>query len=127
MYPALKNVHVLAVGLSVALFALRGGLMLAGSPLLRARVFRILPHAVDSVLLAAGIGLAFVLRQVPGVSPWLTAKLVALCVYIVLGSIALKYGRTKRVRVLAFGAAIVVLIYIVGVALNKDPWSWLSP
>jgi uncharacterized membrane protein SirB2 len=59
---------------------------------------------------------------------WLTAKVVGLIGYIVLGSIALKRGRTRHTRVAAFAAALVMFAYIVSVAITKSPagfWLWL--
>lgn len=38
-----------------------------------------------------------------------------------MGTLALKRGRTARVRALAFGAALVCFGYIVTVALTKHP------
>jgi len=52
---------------------------------------------------------------------WLVAKIVGLLVYIVLGTIALKRGKTRRMRVGAFVAAIATFVYIVMVALTKSP------
>ena len=54
------------------------------------------PHVNDTLLLTSGFGLAVMLGQYPCVNGWLTAKLVALIVYIVLGTVALKRGKTKR-------------------------------
>ena len=61
------------------------------------------------------------LRQYPFASGWLTAKVTGLVVYVVLGTIALKRGRTLRVRVAAWIAAQLVFLYIVSVAITKDP------
>jgi len=73
------------------------------------------------VLLASAIALATMLRQYPFASGWLTAKVTGLVVYVVLGTIALKRGRTLRVRVAAWLAAQLVFLYIVSVAITKDP------
>jgi len=121
MYLTLKHIHVTAVALSFALFALRGVWMLRDSARLQRRWVRIVPHVVDTVLLAAGVSLAVLLRQVPGESAWLTAKLIALALYIGLGSVALKRGRTRGIRAAAWLAALAVFGYIVAVALTKDP------
>jgi uncharacterized membrane protein SirB2 len=85
-----------------------------------------LPHVVDTLLLASALGLAFWSHQLPGRMPWLTAKVTALLAYIVLGTIALKRGRTPAVRAGAFAAALAAFGYIVGVALTKDPRFLLS-
>ena len=47
---------------------------------------------------------------------------LALLAYIGFGTVALKRGRGKPVRVLAFGAALCTFAYIVAVALTHDPW-----
>lgn len=126
MHFAIKHVHITAVTLSFALFLLRGVWMLGESAMLERRWVRVVPHVVDTVLLAAGIWLAVMLRQIPGVSEWLTAKIVALVLYIGLGTVALKRGRTRSQRAAAWMAALAVFGYIVAVALTKNPTPWSS-
>jgi uncharacterized membrane protein SirB2 len=126
IYLAVKYVHLAAVTVSLALFVARGVWMMRESPLLAERWVRIAPHVNDTLLLAAGVWLAYALREVPGASAWLTAKLVALVVYIGLGMIALRRGRTKRVRAAAWLAALAVFGYIIAVALTRRPMPWLA-
>lgn len=116
---AVKTVHVLAVAVSFALFSLRGVWMMLDSELLNRRWVRVLPHVNDTVLLAAGVWLALELRLSPA-TPWLAAKLIALVVYIGLGTIALRPGRTKRLRVGAWIAALLVFGYIAAVAVTRS-------
>lgn len=118
---ALKHIHLATVAVSFALFLLRGVWMVFDSERLNRPWVRVLPHVNDTVLLAAGVWLAFMLRETPGASPWLTAKLLALPVYIGLGVLALRPGRSKRVRVAAWLAALAVFGYIVAVALTRSP------
>jgi uncharacterized membrane protein SirB2 len=125
-YLALKHIHVTAVVLSIAGFTLRGLLMLAGSPLLQRRLVKVLPHVIDTVLLASAIAMAVISAQYPFVQPWLTAKLFGLLAYIVLGMMALKRGRTKAQRAVWFAAALAAFGYIVMVALTRDPLGWLG-
>lgn len=128
-YLAIKSVHVACAALSIAGFAARGALMLAGSPLLQHGFVRIAPHIVDTALLASAIWLAWALGQVPFVHGWITAKVLALLAYIVLGAVALRRGRTKKIRAAAFAAALVIAGYIVSVALTRNPrgaLAWLS-
>jgi len=120
-YTALKYVHLTAVALSFSLFFLRGVWMMLDSAQLHRRWVRIVPHVSDTLLLAAGIWLAFELRLAPGETPWLAAKLAALPVYIGLGMLALRPGRSKRLRIGAWFAALAVFGYIVGVALTRSP------
>lgn len=118
----LKTLHVTAAVLSISGYFLRGMLMLFDSPLLRARAMRIVPHIVDTLLLASAVALAVRIHQYPLVHGWLTAKVLALIAYIVVGAMGLHYGRTKRIRALAFGAALLIFAYIVGVALTRQPF-----
>ena len=120
-YFALKHFHMTCAALSGALFLLRGVWMLRASPLLARRWVRIVPHVVDTLLLASAVALAVWSHQYPGAQPWLTAKVVALAGYIVLGTVALKRGRTKEVRLAAFLGALALFAYIVAVAVTKRP------
>lgn len=120
LYPILKALHVTAVVLSGSLFVVRGAWMLRGSPMLRQRWVQMAPHVVDTVLLAAALGLLVVLHLNPLVTPWLVAKLAALAGYIVLGSFALKRGRTRRVRIVSLLLALTLFGYMVGTALTRD-------
>ena len=121
-YLSLKHFHMGCAALSGSLFLLRGTWMLRASPMLQLKWVRIAPHVVDTLLLASAIGLALWSHQYPGQQPWLTTKLLALLGYIVLGSIALKRGRTKAQRQAAFAAALALFAYIVLVALTKRPF-----
>jgi uncharacterized membrane protein SirB2 len=119
-YKLLLYLHLASVALSGAGFALRGVWMMQGSPLLARRWVRVLPHVVDSVLLASAIALALLTGQYPLAQGWLTAKLLGLVAYIVLGTIALKRGRTLRIRIRAYCGALLVFGYIVAVATTKS-------
>ena len=63
-----------------------------------------------------------VLRQYPFAQDWLTAKLVGLVVYIFLGTIALKRGKTPAIRSAALVAALMVFGWIVMTARAHAPW-----
>jgi len=125
-YTLLKSIHVTAVATTLALFVLRAIWRMRDSPRLTERWVKIAPHVVDTVLLLSAIGLAIMIENYPGTHAWLTAKVAGLVAYIVLGSIALKRGRTTAVRGVAFVAALVVFGYIVSVALTKSPRGFLG-
>ena len=125
LYVTLKAVHIACAIVSIAGFALRGVLMLADSPLLATRFARVAPHVVDTVLLASALWLAALIGQYPFVQGWLTAKVLALIAYIVLGTVALKRARSKAARTVAFALALCAAAYIVSVALTRDPLGFL--
>jgi uncharacterized membrane protein SirB2 len=120
-YLAVKHLHVTCAALSGMLFLLRGIWMLQGSVLLQQRWVKIVPHVIDTLLLGSALVMVFWSAQYPFVQGWLTAKVFALIAYILLGTIALKRGKTKQVRLAAFLAALLVFAYIVKVALTRQP------
>jgi uncharacterized membrane protein SirB2 len=120
-YFFLKNLHLTTIAISLGLFVLRGAWMIAASPRLQARWVRVVPHINDTLLLASGIGLAVLIQQYPLMHGWLTAKLLALIVYIGLGTLALKRGKTSGQRIAAWIAALLVFGYMLAVAITHDP------
>ncbi len=126
-YLALKHLHLSCVVLSGLGFLWRGGLMWRASPQLHTPLARRLPHVIDSVLLGSALALAFMSGQYPFAVDWLSAKFLALLLYIVLGSLALKRGPTMAVRRASFGLALATYGYIVGVALSRSPTLGLLP
>lgn len=123
-YIQIRYLHVTSVVLSGGLFAIRGALRAADLPIAIHRTVRFASYAIDTALLGSAILLAMVLHQYPLLNAWLTAKLLLLVVYIVLGSIAIKRGRTRSIRNCAFVAALAVFGLIVGVAWTHSPYSW---
>jgi uncharacterized membrane protein SirB2 len=125
-YFGIRSVHITCAVLTIFLFAVRGMLMLAESPLLAHRVLRWAPIAVDTVLLTTALMLMGIIHQYPLRTPWLTAKIGLLVAYMVLGSIALRYGRTKRIRVAALLAALATVGFLVTVARAHQPLGLLA-
>ena len=120
-YLMLKYLHIGCVVLSGAGFFVRGLWMLGNSPRLQQRLVRVLPHIVDTILLASAIAMAIISAQYPFAVAWLTAKLVGLLIYIGCGTMALKRGRTPSQRAFFFVAALLAFAYIVAVALTRSP------
>jgi len=118
-YLAIKYLHVTSVVLSGSFFLLRGLWMLRESDMLQRRWVKVLPHIIDTLLLGSALVMVFRSGQYPFVQPWLTAKVLALMAYIVIGSVALKRGKTRAVRIWAFAAALATFAYIVAVALTR--------
>src|SRR5688572_28621555 len=122
LYPQIRAVHIAAVIASGSLFLLRGAAAQLGARWAMAAPLRYLSYSIDTVLLTAALMLVTILHQYPFVHGWLTAKVVLLVVYVVLGSFALKRGRTRAVRASCWIAALLVYLFIVSVARAHSPF-----
>ena len=120
-YALLKMIHVGSIILSYLLFLTRGIWMMQDSANLQQRWVKILPHIIDTVLLTSAIALAVTLQQNPLSDSWLSAKVVGLLLYICLGMVAMRFGKTRQTKIIAWIAAQCVFFYIVLVALTKSP------
>ncbi|PTQ79933.1 SirB2 family protein [Nitrosomonas ureae] len=120
-YALLKMIHVGSVILSFSLFFFRGIWLIQDSQNLHQRWVKILPHINDTVLFISAILLAIAIQQNPQEHAWLAAKVSGLLVYIGLGMVAMRFGKTRKVRITSWIAALCVFVYIVLVALTKSP------
>jgi uncharacterized membrane protein SirB2 len=118
--------HIGCVIASGSLFFARGCMMLAGLPAANHIALRRASVVIDATLLAAAIALTTIIHQYPFVQAWLTVKVVLLVVYIVLGTFALRRGRTLATRGVCFAAAVLVYLFIVSVARAHDPLGVLA-
>ena len=122
----LKGIHLGSVLLSFIGFFVRGIWMLQNSSKLKQRWVKIAPHIIDTLLLTSAILLAFHWRISPLEQPWLMAKIIALLVYIATGMLALRFGRSRNIRMAAWLFGLLVFLYIVSVALTKSVFGWLA-
>lgn len=115
-YLILKNLHMICAVLTLLGFSLRGYWMLTESAMLSRKAVKILPHIIDTLLLLSAIMLAIVTGFYPFVYGWVTLKVILLVAYIVLGTFALKRGKTKQSRKLFFFASLAILFAIFAIA-----------
>jgi len=126
MMGLLKFTHVICAALSFSGFFVRGIWMMMDSPRLQHRWVKTAPHIIDTLLLASAIVLAVQWHLSPFGHHWLMAKIIALAVYITAGMVALRWGSTKTIRVLAWLFGLLVFVYIASVAVSKSIWGWLG-
>ena len=124
LYTIVKPIHITAVVLSGLLFFWRGLRALMSYPN-NGFAYRVLPHIIDTVLLASAIYLSYLMQQYPFVHAWLTAKVVGLILYIAFGYMAVKKAKGFIEKLFYFLLATATFIYIVGAAYLHTPWSWL--
>ena len=122
-----KLVHVSCAFISIAGFGVRGYCMATDHALLESRAVKVLPHIIDTLLLGSAITLLLILQLSPLAQPWLIAKILALLIYIGLGMVALRFGRTRKTKVMAWLLALLTAGYIVSVAYSKNPWGIFAP
>ena len=121
MYTTIKAAHISFALISIGFFLLRAGWSVTGSSMLKQKWVRVLPHVNDTLLLSCAIYLMFATQQFPIADHWLTAKVVALFLYVGLGTAAIKQGKTAGKRALFALSALAVFAYIFSVALSKSP------
>lgn len=122
MYIIIKSAHIAFALISISLFLLRAYWSVSESPQLQQRWVKIAPHINDTLLLSCAIYLMIASQQFPFSSDWLTAKLVALLIYIGVGTVAIKRGKTKGIRLLFSLLALATFSYIFAVARSHSPW-----
>lgn len=126
-YLQIKHAHIGLALASVALFALRGVVALAGGGrIARAMPLRVVSWSIDTALLTAAMMLLVVLQLNPVTTPWLVVKLVALVVYVGLGHAALRTGRGRAAQAAYLLLALAVFAFIYSVARSHHPLGFLS-
>jgi len=122
MLTIVKTIHVLCAIISICGFTYRGILKLTRPDRLRRKWLRIAPHVIDALLLVSAISLVFQTGYYPTEHSWVTAKIIALVVYILLGLFTLRFSKDARQTRLAFIGALLCYTYIIAVAINKSAW-----
>ena len=94
-------------------FSIRSWWMYTGSGVLRKKAVRIIPHIIDFFLLLTGLLMAIQYYGAFYQQDWLLLKLLGVFIYIISGSIALKLGKTMKIRIAAVIVSWAVFFYIV--------------
>ena len=118
----LKLFHVSCAALSISGFFYRGLLKFYAPQRLQRKWLKIVPHVVDTLLLASAIALMVQSSLYPTTQAWILTKIILLVFYIGLGLQTLRFARTRRAALLSFMLAILCFGYIVAVALTRQPW-----
>ena len=119
MYPIVKQFHIWLMLISITLFQFRYWyykVRQQPAPTL----IRVLPHAIDTLLLASGVWLAWMLALNPLKVDWLGFKLAALLAYIMLGSLAMK--KTSTTQWSSYLLATLAVLFMLWAATSKLTW-----
>jgi uncharacterized membrane protein SirB2 len=124
-YPQIKQAHIGFALASGAIFALRGAGVLAGMRWPHWLAVRWTSYTVDTALLTAAMMLLTILPGAMFSNGWLTAKLLLLVVYVVLGTFAIKRGRTRLAKAGFYVAALLTFAMVYSIARAHSPWGFL--
>lgn len=113
----MKELHILFIISSLASFIGRVILSEFKPELLQAKIYKILPHILDTLLLVSGIALVFQESWLSGEYGWIISKLVILLTYIIFGVLCMRAHGPKRW--LFFVAALASFAYIFIIAITK--------
>jgi uncharacterized membrane protein SirB2 len=124
-YLQIKQAHIGFALASGAIFALRGAGVLAGMRWPHWLAVRWTSYTVDTALLTAALMLLSILPGAMFANGWLTAKLLLLVVYVVLGAFAIKRGRTRLAKAGFYVAALLTFAMVYSIARAHSPWGFL--
>ena len=120
-YLVFKHLHMTLALVSVAFFTVRFISCQQGCKWQQQRWVRVLPHVIDSLLLALGIVLVWLSSQLPWQQGWLAEKLLLLLCYIGFGMVAMKTSKRQR-QWQAFALALLAAGGIFYLARIKNPF-----
>lgn len=126
MYLPLKHLHLTCITLSLILFVTRFYWRKQNSSMLQKKWVKILPHTIDTILLASAIGMAIIASINPLEQTWLAAKILALLAYIFAGTFAIKRANSPQAQNLSFVIALTCFAYILMVAFSKQVLPWMN-
>lgn len=116
----LKSLHVMLAYATVIGFVVRAVWSLTDNDMLKARWVKIVPHAIDTLLLVLGVVMALNMSLSP-VSGWLGAKLLGLLAYVGFGVLTLR-SANQTVKIAGLVGALLSVGYIFSVAFTRSVW-----
>jgi uncharacterized membrane protein SirB2 len=116
----LRSLHVMLAYATVIGFVVRAVWSLTDNEMLKARWVKIVPHAIDTLLLVLGVAMALSMSQSP-VSGWLGAKLIGLLAYIGFGVLTLR-AASRSLKIAGLCGALASVGYIFSVAFTRSVW-----
>ena len=118
--PTIKLIHIACAYMTGAGFLLRGIWVLREYRLSQHRLTKVVPHVIDTLLLASALAMVFSWSIELSVNSWLLAKFAALFVYIGFGLLMLRFARTRRERIIGLVGGLLSYTYIIVVAHTKS-------
>lgn len=119
-YTAFKHSHLLFVAITLVLFNFRFFWKQFAPQKPLHKVFRIIPHINDTLLLLTGALMAYTVKFIPFVNAnWLGIKLILLVLYIGFGFMAIKAQPRSKQAIIGYIFAMVSVLGIIHLAMAK--------
>ena len=115
-YLMLKHPHLLTAVLLALVYLWRGFYLLTKQPERPAKLLRIAPHILATIMIITGFGMVFQVGAMPG---WALLKLVLLVSFLICGGIAFQRGRGTPKAIPAFLLGLGLLLLMFGLAFAK--------
>ncbi|MCK5917985.1 MAG: SirB2 family protein [Cocleimonas sp.] len=109
--------HLVIIGLSLIIYLIRGGLMLAGKP---STVMTSLAALTSLGLFGTGIAMVFMSSDISFANSWVIAMILGFLLYITFGVIALKSGLRKPVAITLWLLGMAAFVFTFLLATNTD-------
>jgi uncharacterized membrane protein SirB2 len=115
-----KYLHILSVATAFALFFVRGLWVMQSYPDSQERWVRVLPHAVDAVLVLSGIAM---LAMLPAgrTGEWLAVKLALVVVYALLALYLFRVAQSFATKASAWLLGLLLILFITTIAVLGNP------
>ncbi|MDF1583239.1 MAG: SirB2 family protein [Methyloprofundus sp.] len=113
----IKSLHMLFILLSISSFIIRIMLAEFKPALLQAKLAKIAPHVIDTLLILTGLTLVFQGNWLSAEYGWIISKIMILLAYIGLGIGAMRNSGMKRW--IYFAGALACFGYILLIAISK--------
>jgi uncharacterized membrane protein SirB2 len=116
----LKYIHIFSVAASFALLFIRGIWLLQSYPPAPEKWVKILPHAIDGLLVLTALGMIYVHPPVAG-GEWLSYKIGWILVYVALVVYVSRFANRMFLRLAGWLTALLVFLFITSVAVLHNP------
>ncbi len=118
MYLALKHIHMTLAIISIVGFLVRSLWLFLNNKMLLKKPVRIVPHIIDTFLLASGITLMVMTSQYPFSLTWMTYKIGFILTYIIFGIVMFR-AKQKTAQAVFFILAISSVALVLYLAHHK--------
>lgn len=117
MSHTLLTSHLVIIGLSLLIYLIRGGLMLADKT---SSVMTSLAALTSLGLFGTGVAMVFMTADISFANSWVISMMIGFLLYVTFGVIALKSGLSKPVAIILWLLGLAAFAFTFLLAMNTD-------